>query len=469
MIAAMEQPPLTRLRTRILGWGNRVYGSSSLDFPQILQLLWPLLLDQLFMRILNVLNTTMVSSYGPEAVSAVSIIDSFNFFVINFFVAIATGCTVVVAQYCGRGDRHTANEAAAQAVGSSVLMALLVCLVLVLFPDFVIGLLLGKADPLMQEHARTFLIGSAISYPFYAMIQTILGAMRGAGATKASVYFSSGLNLANVLGNVVFLNIFRFGVLGLSISTVASRVIFAGLSLLYMLRSNRELALRPQNFLVPNLPLQRSILYVALPTGLEQVFFHAGRILTQVFVVGYGTMSATANAIVLPFSSFLQVCGSTMQMGIVTIVGQCIGAGKTGEAKRYIKIITLTGVVTSALVSLIFVPILPGFLSLYNLPGEAYHKALWTCILVLVGTPVTWPGSFIVPAGLRAAGDAGYTSVVSMLCMWLIRVLLGYFLGTVMGFDLYGIWIAMFAEWIIRSVIFGIRSRGDRWLSHKVI
>lgn len=465
----MEPSPLAGLKSRFFNWGEKVFGSSSMSFEQILHLLWPLLLDQLFMRILNVLNTTMVSSYGPEAVSAVSIIDSFNYFIANLFIAIATGCTVVVAQFCGRGDRHTASEATAQAVTSSVLIAIFGTAAMLIFPNNVIGFLLGSADPLMQEYARIFLIGSAISYPFFAIIQTILGAMRGSGATKASVYFSSGLNLLNVLLNVLLLFVFRYGVLGLAISTVLSRVIFAVITFIYMLRSNNEFKLKLSNFFVPDMQLQKSILYVAVPTGLEQVFFHAGRILTQVFVVSYGTMSATANAIALPFSNFLQVGGATMQIGVVTIVGQCIGAGRTDEAKRYLKIITLSGVALSAIISLIFAPLLPGFISLYNLPEEAYNKAFWTCILILIATPFTWPGSFIVPAGLRAAGDAGFTSIVSLFCMWIIRVAMGYILGGVLKMDLYGIWIAMLLEWSIRTGIFIVRGRGSKWYQHRVI
>ena len=457
---------LTAIRERAL-WCSRIYDSESMNGVQIWQLLWPLLLDQFFMRILGILNTTMISSYGPEAVSAVSVIESLNMFLTNFFFAIATGCTVVVAQYCGRNERRTAMEAAAQAVSVSVLTAVLVSGIICVFPAPIINLLFGEADPLMREYAENYMLGSAVSYPFFALIQTILGAMRGSSDAKPAVVYSTALNLLNLLGNALFLSVFRFGVFGLSLAVVLSRAIITVPAILYLAR--REGGICAKAFFRLNLGLQRSIIYIAAPTGLEQVFFHAGRILTQVFIVGYGTMSAAANAITLPFSFIIQTAGMTIQTGIVTIVGRCIGAGDIKAAKRYIKIMTVTGFAASLLLSLIFAPILPWFLSIYNLPQEAYGIAFTTSILILAGIPFTWPGSFIIASGLRAAGDAAYTSIVSLICMWAVRVGLGYYLGTTLGYGLHGIWIAMFLEWIVRSIIFALRAKGDKWTRHKVI
>lgn len=458
---------LLAIREKLAGWGERTYGSQTISLAQIVRLMWPLFLDQLFMRALSLLNTSMVSSYGPEAVSAVSVIESFNFFLSNIFIAIATGCTVVVAQFCGRGDRQSARETAAQAVSASVLAALIIAAGILLYLNPIIQGLFGEAVPLMHEYAKTFLIGSALSYPFFALIQTVVGAMRGSNNTKASLIFTTGLNVLNLLCNVLFLNIFRFGVFGLAVSILLSRVILAAPTLIYLLRTGE--GLRLNYFFFPNLRLQRSIFYIAAPACLEQVFFHAGRILTQVFVVGYGTMSAAANAITLSFNALTQVGAATISIGIVTVVGQCVGAGDIKAAKHYIKVLTFTGIAVSSLMALFFIPILPFLLLLYNLPDEAYAIAFRMNILALAATPFTWPESFIVPAGLRAAGDVTYTSIVALICMWIVRVGFGYFLGTVRGYHLMGIWVATLLEWAVRALFFALRSKGDKWYRHKVI
>ncbi|MCL2055749.1 MAG: MATE family efflux transporter, partial [Oscillospiraceae bacterium] len=320
---------------------------------------------------------------------------------------------------------------------------------------------------IMREHGKIYMLGNAGSYPFFALTQTVLGAMRGSSDTKSAVLYSAALNLLGLVGNVIFLVVFKFGIFGLSLAIILSRLVIAAPALFYLIR--RGEGLRADAFFRPRMGLQRSIMYVAAPTGLEQVFFHTGRLLTQVFIVGYGTMSAAANAIVLPLSFFVQISGMTIMTALVTIVGHCMGAGDVKSAKRYIKVMTLTCIAATALSSLIFAPILPWFLSIYNLPPEAYELALSASILILIGTPLTWPGSFVIPSGLRAAGDARFNMAASILCMWAVRVGMGYYLGTVLGYGLNGIWVAMFIEWTIRTIIFTLRVRGDKWALHKVI
>jgi Na+-driven multidrug efflux pump len=338
-----------------------------------------------------------------------------------------------------------------------------------LFTSPIIHVLFGSGDALFQDYSVIFFRASAISYPFFALIQTGLGAMRGSGDTKTSVYFSTGVNLLNVLFNVLFLYVFRFGVVGISISLVASRVLVAAAMFFYMTHAHNDYPLRRGDFLTVNMPIQRSVMTVALPTGLEQVFFHGGRVLTQIFIVGFGTMSTAANAAAMPFSNFIQLLGGTMQMALVTIAGMCIGAGKVDEAKSYIKRVTLGSMGGNVIISLLFAAAMPLYLGFFNLPQEAYDMAFWVCVANLIFTPFCWPPSFIIPSGLRAAGDANFTSVAALITMWLVRVVAGYVFGVVLGGGLQGVWYAMFLEWAVRAVIFFIRLRGSKWYRHRVI
>ena len=455
-------------QNRFMRMLEKFLGGTVITLPQLFSLIFPLFLDQLFVRAISMLNTSMISSYGTQAISAVSMVDSVNNLMVNLFMAISTGCTVVVAQYCGRRDRENANLTVAQSVTSSVAIALVISLPMIIFPVKVIGLLFGKGDELFQDYAVTFLAASAISYPFFAVIQTILGAMRGSGNTKVSVYFSTGLNVLNVLLNIIFLNVFHFGIWGLSISLIVSRAVTAIVIMFYVMRSGNDYPLKASHFFRLKMNIQRSVMTVAVPTGLEQVFFHGGRIVTQMFIVGFGTISTASNAVAMSFSGFLQLPGATMMMAVVTIAGQCIGAGKIDEAKFYIKRITLLAIIGSGIVSVILGATLPIFLSFFTLPPEAYQLTMKLCIMNFILTPLVWPSSFVTPNGLRAAGDARYTSAIALLTMWIVRVLSGYIFGVVLGFGIMGVWAAMFLEWLVRSVFFLTRIRTDKWY-HPVI
>ena len=106
-----------------------------------------------------------------------------------------------------------------------------------------------------------------------------------------------------------------------------------------------------------------------------------------------------------------------------------------------------------------------------TLPVATAAMAVQVLRLCAVFTAVFWPMSFTLPNALRAAGDARYTMVVSLLSMWICRIGMSYLLGSSwgLGLGLLGVWLAMFADWIVRSAVFLVRFLRGRWKDHQVI
>ena len=88
---------------------------------------------------------------------------------------------------------------------------------------------------------------------------------------------------------------------------------------------------------------------------------------------------------------------------------------------------------------------------------------------LLVCTLLIWPISFTLPNFLRAAGDARYTMSVSMLSMWLFRVILSNVLGALLGLGLLGVNISMVIDWCFRSLCFSVRWKKGKWMTKRVI
>ena len=114
-------------------------------------------------------------------------------------------------------------------------------------------------------------------------------------------------------------------------------------------------------------------------------------------------------------------------------------------------------------------PFLPWIVKLFSPPQEIGHTIYFTTIMTVAASPFLWSTSFIIPSALRAAGDSRFTSIASMLSMWLFRVVLGYILGIVLPFGVVGVWAAMVCEWGVRSLIFQLRRRGDKWYAHRLV
>jgi Na+-driven multidrug efflux pump len=139
------------------------------------------------------------------------------------------------------------------------------------------------------------------------------------------------------------------------------------------------------------------------------------------------------------------------------------------DARKFIKSFLWLGSVFLTLTSLLVMPLYLPLVSIFAPPAEIVDDIFWVILLTAIAQIPLWPISFILPSALRAAGDSRFTSIFSMLSMWLFRVIFGYLLGITMGFGIFGVWLAMCCEWGVRGAIFLWRFRGKNWYRHRLI
>ncbi|WNQ10978.1 MATE family efflux transporter [Paenibacillus aurantius] len=457
------------LRRRGRSWLEKHLSGESMDYRQILALFLPILIDQAFIVGLNLVNTAMISSSGVAAISAVSTVDSLNIFLINVFVAVATGGTVIVAQYKGSGDLPMVSKAASAAVASVSLLALAVGLLLIVLQHPALNLLFGSADEEVRANAKIYLTGSGLSYLGIGIVQAVSGVMRGVGRTRVSLALSLIMNVIYVLLNVVFLYLLDMGVLGMTIAVNLARYTAALCALVYVLRMEVTLHLRLQELFHVSWSMLKRILYIGLPFAAEQMFFHGGKILTQVFIVSLGTYAIATNAISNTIAMLYQIPAGALSLTIVTVVGQCMGGRNVEDARKFIRVFLWLGSFSFVIMLAILMPLFHPLVSLFHPPAEILHDLYWVILINALAQIPLWAISFILPSGLRAAGDSRFTSLTSMLTMWLFRIVLGYVLGIVLGFGIIGVWAAMNGEWGVRGLLFLWRFRGKKWYAHKLI
>ncbi|NMM53381.1 MATE family efflux transporter [Paenibacillus aquistagni] len=458
-----------RIKTRMTFLLNKYFTGETLDYKQIIAIIIPIFVDQAFIILMSLLNTAMISSSGVAAVSAVSMVDSLNIFLINVFVAVATGGTVIVAQYKGSGNAEMVSKSAAQAISAVALLSIFISVIVIIFHNPTLELLFGRADADVLENARIFLIGSCISYPFIAIFQAVTGALRGVAETKACLGLSLIMNLTYLFLNILFITVLDMGVVGLIISMLTARVLGMAISLIYLLKFNQTLKFRLKNALKLNLSILKKIMTIGLPFAAEQMFFNGGKLLTQTFIVQLGTLAITVNAIGGSIALVFQIGANALSIAIVTVVGQCIGRRNTQDARKFIKSFLWLSSFLFVFAALLLLPLFPWIVSLFTPPPEIIPTIFKLMVLIAVTQPLLWSISFIMPSALRAAGDSNFTSITSLLSMWLFRVILGYVLGIPLGFGIMGVWIAMVIEWGIRGSVFLWRFRGEKWYSRKLI
>ncbi len=433
------------------------------------QLIIPLMLEQLLAMTVGLAAVVMITKVGEAAVSGVSLVDSLNVLIISILSALCTGGAVVCAQYIGRQEPEHARTSARQLVYISLIFSLAVAAVLLCAPRFFIRLIFGAVEANVAESARTYLIFSAISFPFLALYNACAALFRAMGNSRVSLYVSLVMNIVNVSLNALLLYVFHFGVLGVAIATAVSRAVAAVMILLLIRGRSNVIYLRhlfPVRF---EKNMVHSILSIGVPNGLENGMFNFGKLLVQTLVAWLGTSAIAANAIIGSVFNITIVPGMGMSLAILTVVGQCIGAGDYEQAVSYAKKLLLITYVSMIAINLPILIFSRQVLGLFSLSEEATRIAAKVLPSLAISCCVIWPLSFAFPNVLRAAGDARYTMIVSASTMWIVRFGLSYLLIKQFHMGLEGVWYCMMIDWFVRAVFFFFRYRGGKWKTMRVL
>lgn len=458
------------MKKRISTFLDNQLSTPLFTYREIFKMLFPLILDMLFINVIIMLTTSMISSSGEASVAAVSLISPVSTLVLSLLNAIAAGGTVVVAQYKGKGTHDKILEASGHTLSVTLAAAVLVCVPLMLFASPVVQLLFGGAEPEVLSKASVYLAGVSFSIIIYSFYSGIFAIFRGLGETKICLNLTMVINLSYFVLSFVFINWLKMDIIGTVIALVLARLLGSGASLYYLfMRKKRIIRLSLSHFLHFNKALFHSILKISIPFGSEQFFFYGGSILVQKYMVTLGTEAMAANAIAS--SLFPLIYAAPLAVGnlATTVIGQCVGAGRKDDAKRYGMKLVHMGTALSLVSMVVFLPFMTFLMSFYNPSASAGPLVIRLMWLALLPMPFFYSLSNVMPYVLRSAGDAVYSSVVSLLTMWIIRVGAGYVAAIPLGFGVEGIWVCMAFEWVVRSLLFYIRYKRNKWLSKNTI
>ena len=430
----------------------------------LLVLTGPLLVEQLLEVTVGMADTMMVSRCGEAAISGVSLVDMVNNLIIVLFAALATGGAVVVSQYLGAKEQKHADQSAGQLLLLSGLFGVLVGVVCFVLARPMIRLFYGSIDADVLEAGVLYLKIIALSYPFLALYNGGAALFRTMGHSDVSLKVSLLMNSINVIGNAVLIFGFGMDVAGVAIPTLVSRTVAAVviLSLLF----NRDLMLHLSDIrgFHLNMRLMKNIFYIGVPSGVENGMFQLGRLVLFSLISTFGTASMVANAIGNTISNFNCFAGQAINLGLAAVVSQCVGAGEFDQARAYLRKIVKWTYGIMAVVNLTIIALLPLIMRVYNVSPEAEKLAVTVTLIHGISSIFIWVPAFMVPGFLRAAGDARFTMLASMLTMWVVRVMLAYVLGKYMGYGVIGVWFAhAIVDWSVRGAIFFLRYRSGKW------
>ena len=277
------------------------------------------------------------------------------------------------------------------------------------------------------------------------------------------------MNVINVTGNAILINVVGIGAMGAGIASLLSRAVACFFMLYKITRKKEEVHIEKPFKLEVDFPMIGRVLKIALPSGIENSIFHIGKILVSSTVASFGTASIAANAVFNGLATFANIPGNAVGMAAVTVIGQCCGARNYDAASYYgKKLMKLTYLMNFFTCTTMFI-LAPELALLYSLSPAAYSLAVEATRLNMFQTFLFWPPAFTIPNYLRAAGDAKYTMVVSIISMWLFRVVLSRILGVNLGLGFIGVLWGMFIDWYFRGICFIARFAKGEWKKKTVV
>ena len=258
------------------------------------------------------------------------------------------------------------------------------------------------------------------------------------------------------------------GVFGAALATLLSRLFSAAVLLTLLSVKEQEIRVAHYYSIRPDFGKIKRILAMGIPNGVENSMFQFGKLAIQSSVSLLGTTAIAAQAMTNIFENVNGVAGIGIGIGLMTVVGQCLGAGRKDEAVYYTKKMIGWGYAVILISCLFTYAIARPVVTLAGMEKESAALCIYMLGWITIVKPILWSPSFITAYSLRAAGDVKFSMIVATLTMWLCRVTLATFLIRVVGMGPIGVWIGMFSDWGIRAIIFTVRFLKGRWI-HKVV
>lgn len=429
---------------------------------QLAKLLLPLLVEQTLSIFVGMADTVMVSSLGDAAISGVSLVDMVCNVLISLFAALATGGAVVASQLLGANRRGEACRVSNQLVLVVLGVSLVIMVPMMAFRAQIFGALFGGVEQAVWDNAMTYLWITAMSYPFIAVYNAGAALYRSMNRSGMTMLVSVLVNVINVGGNALCIFGLGMGVEGVAIPTLLSRATGALCMLLLLRNTHLQVHLLHGQW-KPDLKMMKEILRIGVPSGVENSLFQLGRVLVVQVIARFGTVQTAANAVANVMDTMGCLPGQTINLAIISVVGQCVGAGDFGQARHYTKKLIAWAYVATICLNATLLLSLDAVLPIFDASSEALELAR---ILIFIHDGMAmlmWPAAFTLPNALRAASDVRYTMVVALASMALFRIAFSYILGIGLGWGAIGVWVAMIIDWMCRIVFYVARYRSGKW------
>lgn len=440
----------------------------------ILEIAVPVIIEQILIMALGMINIIMVGHIGKEAIAAVNMIDMLTQFIISFFYALAVGGTVIIARLVGQNNTKSINYVAKQTLYAGSILSLVLTLLLFILQKQILSLLYVDAEVSVIRNASIYFRLVILSYPFICLTLFIFGILRGMGDTKSPMKITLVMNTLNIFFSYILIYGLKINLIGLEIVIPALQIKGAALGItiayltggviaLYLVfDGTRYLKLQLFEKFILDKKILTRVFKVGFPAGVEQMLMTGGKLILLTIIVGMGTVSIAAHSIGMSLMSVLYMPLTGFGIASTTLTGQKLGEADPNGAELITNKVIKLGM-SVILPIAVTIMIFPNFFyCLYTFDQEVINVGSKIIRIFLCAIPFHVL-TMVIAGSLRGAGDTRYCAYITFLSVWGFRLLLGYVLGVLLHMNIYGVWIGVGTDLVLRSCLFYFRFKKGKW------
>lgn len=430
----------------------------------ILKFALPMLLGNVFQQLYNIVDSIIVGNFiGKEALAAVGASFPIIFGFLSLIIGIASGSTIVIAQYFGAKDIEKVKRTINTLFIFLFFASILISIIGIYFSENIFRLLRLPEEiiPQAKTYFNIFIGGVIVSFGFNGTSAIL----RGLGDSKTPLYFLIISTIINIGLDLLFVLVFKWGIAGVAIASVIAQGGAFLTAVIYLNRTHKIVRFALKGLAFDKEIFKKSI-RIGLPTGIQQTFVAAGMMALISIVNGFGTNVIAAYSVVMRISSLASLPAMNFAAALSSFVGQNIGAKKIERVRSgfisTIKMSSLVSITVSA-----FVLLGSGFLmNLFTNDTEVIR--IGKEYLMIVGAfYVIFSAMFSISGVMRGAGDTLIPMFISLIALWIIRIPSAWLLSR--EFGEVGIWWAMPIGWFVGFILSFIYYLTGNWKKKVVI
>lgn len=447
-------------------------------YKDIIFIAWPSFVELLLTQLTSMVDMMMVGNIGGKlnpdagtnAISAVGLTTQPKFLLMAAFVAMNTGVTALIARYKGQGDKEKANLVLRQGLMFTFFSTLLISLLGYIFAEPMVKFM-GDKGELVTGPATTYLQIQMLGFLPLALTSTITAALRAVGDSRTCMIYNLIANFVNVIFNWLLIGgncgFPELKVAGASIATIIGQTVAFIIALCVILRGNAFLKLEVKKGFKPEKDTLKNLISIGLPAMLEQLLMRAGMVTFAKTVADIpDNISFATHNICMNIQALSFMTGQAFAVSATSLVGQSLGRNRSDMAQAYCSRTRNIGFFTAVLLTILFALGGRWLVGLYSNDSAVIDLGATIMLFVAFLQPFQ-TSQFIVAGGLRGAGDTRSTAIITTITVLFVRPIVAMLL-IYLGLGLYGAWIALACDQLLRSAMVIIRYQSGKWKLIKI-